>query len=151
MTWTAAELRQALQADGLNGMQDAAAAEALAAETRQEVRDVATSDARALLLRTGEWGGLVMLARRTPADLQEGQAIGAAITAEDTLRLTETLQATDPAYFGAMQQMCAVLEAAGVVSHETATELLELRNVNVPVWDPPPSAADVAAARAMEG
>jgi hypothetical protein len=50
-----------------------------------------------------------------------------------------------------MQGLCAALEAAGVVSHETATELLELRNVTLPAWDPPPSAGDVAAARAMEG
>lgn len=148
MSWTVDELRDAL--GDLVDLGDAEAAERLAAERTSSVQNVQTSDARALLLKTGEWGAVVLLSRKVPADAEEGMAVAAAITAQDTLRYTETLEATDPGYFAAMERMCAVLSAAGVVSAETCAALLDLRNVSAPVWVPAPTAADVAAARAME-
>jgi hypothetical protein len=109
------------------GMSDAQIAAALNATTVETIRDVPTSEARALLLSTGEWGGIVMLARATPSETIPAEAVAAAITAEDTLRLTVTLELTRDAYWQAVQTLLGGLVAAGVLSAGTRAALLALR------------------------
>lgn len=108
------------------GMSDVEIAAALNAEI-DAVRDVATSDARALLLRTGEWGAITLLSRQVPSEAVPAEAVAAAITAIDTLRLTTTLETTKAPYWQAVQAMVAGLQAAGVLSEATGTALLALR------------------------
>lgn len=147
--WRYADLRAALA--GMEGLTDAEAATALCGTNRTVVVDVPTRDARALLLATGEWGGLVRLARSQPSADRPEAIIAAAITAEDTLRMTEVLETTKPEAWAAVQAMVAALAGAGVISAASAAALLALREVPVPVWWPAPTEHDVARARAMGG
>lgn len=109
-------------------MSDTEIAAALNAETVQEIRDVPTSEARGLLLATGEWGALVLLARSQPSESVPAELIAAAITAEDTLRLTETIEVSDSVNWGAVQAMLGALTSAGVISVGTRDALLALRD-----------------------
>lgn len=147
MAWTYEALRAALA--GLGALDDAAAAAALAAEVVAEVRDIPTAEVRAILLETGEWGGITLLSRRVPSPEVPAEAVAAAITVLDTLSLTTTLEVTQAATWAAVQQVCAGLEAAGVVSPATVARILALRQVTRPAWSPAPTQYDVAAARRL--
>jgi hypothetical protein len=136
------------------GMDDDAIAAALNAETVETVRDVPTVDARELLLATGEWGALVLLARSTPASVAQAPVIAAAITAVETLRETTTLEVTKPANWTAMQTLVGTMQQAGVMSEGTGAALLALRDIHISRaaeigWTAGVSAADVAAARSL--
>lgn len=91
------------------------------------MRDVPTSDVRGMLLATGEWGAIVLLSRQTPSAQVPAEAVAAAITAIDTLSLTQTLEASKPAFSAAMEAMIAGLLAAGVLSAQTGATLLAMR------------------------
>jgi hypothetical protein len=121
-----AALRAEIAQPAYAGLSDAEIAAALNAEI-DAVRNVATSDARALLLATGEWGAITLLARQEPSESVPAEAIAAAITAIDTLKLTEVLETTKTPYWQAVQAMVAGLQAAGVLSEATGTALLGLR------------------------
>lgn len=88
--------------------------------------DVPTRDAREVLFSTGEWGAIVLLARTTPSDQVPRELVAAAITAEDTLRLTETLKTSEGEKISAVEVLLEVLVQAGVVSAETQARLLAL-------------------------
>lgn len=142
-----AALKTEIALPAYDGLSDADIAAALNEQTVAGVRDVPTADARGLLLGTGEWGALVLLARSTTAPQE---AVAAAITAEDTLRLTETLEVTKPAYWQAVQVLTSALVTAGVLSSGTRDALLAMRDVSVPIWPVVLTEHDVAAARALE-
>lgn len=146
--WGYPDLRAAL--GGLPDMGDAEAAEVLSAQASAHIRDVPTAEARGMLLASGEWGGIVLLSRATPSAEAPDVLIAAAITAIDTLSLTETLDTTDAVVWLSVQQMLAGLVWAGAVTPATAAALLALRTVALPIWAPPPSEHDIAAARALE-
>lgn len=95
-------------------------------------RDVPTATVRGMLLASGEWGAIVILSRQpvTVAQLAaqepEALAVAAAITALATLEHTATLEATNSAYWNAMQAMVAGMQAVGVMSKATGDALLAL-------------------------
>lgn len=60
-------LKVALEAPELAGLTNGEAAEILSAQTVPMIRDVPTAEARAVLLATGEWGGIVLASRMTPS------------------------------------------------------------------------------------
>jgi len=104
-----------------------AVADALNARNLPVVVDVPTFDARGLLLGTGEWGALCIFAVPQPGDAQEIlQARAVAITARDTLTLTQSLETSKPAYMGAVTQMLGLLTQVGVISAGTRDALLAL-------------------------
>lgn len=134
-----------------DGMDDQAVADALNAKTVDAVRDVPTADVRGVLLSTGEWGGIVLLGRSAPSETLPAQLIAAAITAEDTLRLTETLESSKPDYWAAMQQLIGAIQSAGVISEATAEKLLTMRDIKISrateLGLPPVTPSDVQTAR----
>jgi hypothetical protein len=141
-----AALAAALAAPDLAALSHADAAAALSAQTVPMVRDVPTSEARAVLLATGEWGGIVLAARSDPSEQRPVALIEVCITVVDTLRETETLEMTKPAYWASVQQMLGALRQAALISEATHAALLALRDVALPVWGVV-TAHDVAAAR----
>lgn len=113
-------LRDEIALPAYAGLSDTEIAVVLNAETVATIRDVPTHEARALLLATGEWAAIVLAARA-------GNAY--AITAEDTLRLTETLQvASNAAYWQAVQTLLGALVTDGALSSGTRDALLALRD-----------------------
>lgn len=148
-----AALKAEIALPAYQSMSDAAIAAALNAKTIDTVRKVATWEARSLLLGTGEWGAIKLLSRQAPAmGSPEAQAVAVAITTVDTMELTSILDADDPVAFGAMQAMVGVMQAAGVMTAETAGKLLALRDVKVSRADQlglgPVRPGDVSTARA---
>lgn len=141
-----AALAGALAAPNLAALSHADAAAVLSAQSVPTVRDVPTSEARAVLLATGEWGGIVLAARATPSADMPAALVALCITVVDTLRETETLEMTKPAYWAAVQQMLGGLRQAGLISEATHAALLALRDVARPVWGLV-TEHDVAAAR----
>lgn len=89
--------------------------------------DVPTHDVRGVLLTTGEWAKLRILAERTAVTEENAQIIGIAITAYETLTRTETIQTSQQDRRTAVEQMLAALVAAQVVSQATADALLAMR------------------------
>lgn len=151
MTWTYAALAQALAAAALESLPDADAAAALAAATVQRHRDVPTAEARRILQRSGEWGAVTILSRRSPASAEEEQAVAIAITALSALSPGgwETLRMTVPEDRAAVVGMLDGLAAVGAVSPETRAALLALEYEDVPAWVPAPTEHDVAHARTL--
>ena len=149
--WTFAALRVALS--GMKSLSAADAAAALAAQTTTSIVDVSTTDARALLLKSGEWGKLVRYSRMTPADALPAQVIEVCITMVDSLSPSSNLtiiEAKTDDDWTAIQQVCGGLQAAGILSASTTAALLALRVQTKPVWVPAPTEQDVLGARAME-
>lgn len=127
-------LKVALEAPELAGLTNGEAAEILSAQTVPMIREVPTAEARAVLLATGEWGGIVLASRMTPSAEMPVALVALCITVVDTLRETETLEMTKPAYWTAVQQMLGGLRQAGLISEATHAALLVLRDVARPVW-----------------
>lgn len=123
-------LAQRLSLPDMQALPDWHAAEALnvpdvAHGTRRQT--VPTATARGLLLASGEWGAIKLLSRQAVAPTDPAApAVVLAITTIDTLELTTILEATNPAFWGAMQAMVAGLEQAKLVSARTAAALLAL-------------------------
>lgn len=92
-------------------------------------RDVPTWEAKAILLTTGEWGAITLLSRQQVTMVDPlAQAVMLAITARDALdpSITETIEATNPVNYAAVEGMLAGLVLAGVVSAPTQAALLAL-------------------------
>lgn len=85
--------------------------------------DVATADARELLLALGEWSAVVLTAEATDVPVQ---VRGAAITLRDTIELTSLIRATVPDLYGATDTLLSGLVAAGVLTVFTKTALMAL-------------------------
>lgn len=148
--WTYHDLAAAL--DGLTFLSDAAAAAALAAETDTVTRDIPCAEIETALLETGEWGALQYVADRSVAsETVPMEVIAAAITCVRTLTTKHVVETTADGPWALYQQMLSAFQQAGVISGETAERLAGLRYVVVPRWQPVPTEADVAHARAMEG
>jgi hypothetical protein len=119
----------------LASLSDAAAAAALNAPNAAngtKKRDVPVTDARGLLLATGEWGAIVLLARSTPnPPTLPVEAVVAAIVAEAALNPSETgvIEATNSAKLAAVELMLEGLVLAGVVTDATRDALLALADV----------------------
>ena len=154
MAWTYAALRAEVLAR-CQGLTDAEAAALLSADRIHGRRDVSPSDARQVLLVRGEWAKAIILSRTIIDENTSGQMqemIGAAITLVEALnpQKTTALMMTEEEDWVATQGMLTMLVMAGVISPESQTRLLALANNDVSPWNPLPTAADVAAARAME-
>lgn len=87
--------------------------------------DVATADAREILLATGEWARVVLTAG---AEGQPEAVRSACIILRDTITGTMTIRATDPAIRAATETLLADLVAAGVLTAGTKDRLLSLTN-----------------------
>lgn len=125
-------LAERLQQPDVSGLSESAAAAFLnvpdvANGTRR--RSVPTSEARALLLATGEWGAIKLLSRTTPTTPEMQQAVAVAITTIDTMTETTLLEANRADAYAAMQTMVGVLQAANVLTAQTAAALLALADV----------------------
>lgn len=148
MNWTYADLKLAL--DALGDVSDSAAVDALAAQTEVITPvDVDTADARQVLLESGEWGGLIMLAASTPSATLPAAVIGAAIVARDTLMLTRTMRTSDDTVWTKIQTLLGALgtQGAGIISDATIATLSALRSKVVNKWVPAPNAGDIQTAR----
>lgn len=148
--WTYPELAVALAAHA--GETNAAAAEALAAETIPGTRDIPCAEIETLLLETGEWGGLQYLAERAqPGDGITADLIAAAMTTIRAIDRKGVIETTAPGPWALYQQMIGAFRAAGIIADTTEDALLALRDTSTPLWRPAPTDADVAHARTLMG
>lgn len=142
-------------ADAALGIADpVAAAAALNAQATQGLRDIPCTDARSVLLATGEYGALVMLSRRDPSSVAgDGKPpaglVAAAITAIATLDHATVIQATDDGKWAAAQQMLGAFVQSGVVTKGSADEISALRILSIPVWPVVLTEHDVTGARGL--
>jgi hypothetical protein len=147
MAWTYAALKEAEAALGIDDPGEAAAA--LNAQTVIAVSDIATSDARAVLLLSGEWFKVKQLAKTALNGTAQDQAVAAADICVDTMTLTTTLHTSDDAMWATMQPMIGALQAAGVVSAASVAAWNALRMPTVPKWQPTLDAGHIQTARAQ--
>jgi hypothetical protein len=111
------------------GMAESAVADALNApdESLPKKRvDVATSEAREILLSTGEWGAVVLAAENTAAPQQ---VRGACIVLRDTIAETSLIRASVPAIYNATATLLGGL-TPGVLTEGTRDALMALADVN---------------------
>jgi hypothetical protein len=112
------------------GMAESAVAAALNAPdtTLPKKRvDVATSDAKEILLSTGEWAAVVLTADNTAiAD----QVRGACIVLRDTISETTLIRASVPAIYSATAVLLGGLVMTGVLTDSTRDALMELADVD---------------------
>jgi len=87
--------------------------------------DVATADARELLLATGEWSAVVLAADAADAPVQ---VRGAAITLRDTIELTSLIRATVPTIYVTTETLLSGLVTAGLLTASTKDALMSLAN-----------------------
>ena len=110
------------------GMAESAVAAALNApdESLPKKRvDVATSEAREILLSTGEWGAVVLAAENTAAPQQ---VRGACIVLRDTIAETSLIRASVPAIYNATATLLGGL-TPGVLTEGTRDALMALADV----------------------
>lgn len=144
--WTYAQLAAALVP--LAALSDADAAKALAAEMVSGVRDIPCAEIETALLDSLEWGALQYIAERAVAsDQVPQQLIAAAMTVMRTIDRKQIVETTQAARWALYQQMIGMFESAGIIANTTAATLLALRDTATPVWQPAPTALDVARAR----
>lgn len=124
-------------------------ADALNAEILSYRGKVATWQAKALLLKNAEWGGVVLLSRRVPSstDIQEQQIVAVAITAIAALEQTSTLDMDDPLTYGSTAQMLGMLVTVGAISAASRDALLAMAEIVEPKWVPAITAEMVQIAR----
>jgi hypothetical protein len=86
-------------------------------------RSVNKRDAQEILLASGEWAQVYMVAENTaaPAELR-----GACINLRDTIRLTETIAMDNPAIYAAVDAVLSGLVAAQFLTAQTRAALLAL-------------------------
>jgi hypothetical protein len=89
--------------------------------------DVATSEAREILLSTGEWGAVVLAAENTAVPQQ---VRGACIVLRDTIAETSLIRASVPAIYNATATLLGGLILAGVLTEGTRDALMALADVN---------------------
>lgn len=89
--------------------------------------DVVTTDAREVLLATGEWSALVIAAgsEATPTLLR-----GACIVARDTLTLTQTIRTSNQSIRGAVEVALNGLVLGGVIAQSTKDAVSALMIAN---------------------
>lgn len=130
------DLAERLQLPDVASLPDWAAADALNAPAEGNGtlrRDIASADVRGVLLASGEWPAIVMVAEGVAlpalAGLADADRIalrGLCILVRDTVSLTQTIQTSVPARYAATVAALEGLVAAGLVSAETHAALLAL-------------------------
>jgi hypothetical protein len=98
--------------------------------------NIATSNARAILLTTGEWAKIVLVAEGLgiPAELPPEIALqlrSLCIIVRDTLTLTETIETCKPERFAVIAQVISQLVGAEIISPETEVALMALPKVHM--------------------
>jgi len=88
--------------------------------------DVATYDAREILLSTGEWGAVVLAAENATVP---GQVRGACIVLRDAIIQTTTIRISIPAIYSATANLLGVLVSAGILTNPTRNALMGLAEV----------------------
>ena len=86
-------------------------------------RSVNKRDAQEILLASGEWAQVYMVAEDTAAP---AQLRGACINLRDTIRLTETIAMDNPAIYAAVDAVLSGLVAAQFLTSQTRVALLAL-------------------------
>ena len=85
---------------------------------------LATSDARGVLLASGEWPVIIMTAE--PGSGAPPELRGLCILWRDTLTLTQEIQTDDPARYEAALVALGALQGASLISEATATALIAM-------------------------
>jgi hypothetical protein len=124
-------------------------AAALNAQTHEVAVDISGRDCKSLLLQTGEWGALCILADPTMTPNLRADVRAAAIVARDTLLQDLAIQIHVPAVAAGVAQMLGALVQAGVISAASQAAMLALGTVTQPVWNPPLTAGDIQTAKAQ--
>lgn len=95
-------------------------------EVAGEKISVATSTAKAVLMATGEWAKLKLVAlgaQEEPANVR-----GLAIIVHDALTELQTLGTDDPAYYAVIDSALSGLVGAGIIASATKDSLMALAN-----------------------
>ena len=142
---------QALKAaDAILGIADVqSAANALNAQTKVVISDIATADARAVLLLNGDWFKVKQLASMTPSATVPVQAVAAADICVDTLTLTTTLHTANATQWAAIQRLCMGLVQAGALSQASLDQWTALRSQALPQWAEQIDSGHIQTARAQ--
>ena len=88
--------------------------------------DVATYDARKILLSTSEWGAVILAAEN--AEVPQ-QVRGACIVLRDTIIQTSTIPVSDPEIHNAITNLLGSLVLAGILTNDTRNALMALADV----------------------
>ena len=89
--------------------------------------DVATNDAREILLSTGEWGAVILAAENTAAP---EQVRGACIVLRDAITQTTAIRISVLAIYSATVNLLNGLVSAGILTTDTRNALMALADVN---------------------
>jgi hypothetical protein len=89
--------------------------------------DVATEEAREILLATGEWGAVILAAENStvPQHLR-----AACIVLRDTITQTATIPVSAPTIYSATTDLLNGLVVAGILTNDTRNELMGLADVH---------------------
>jgi hypothetical protein len=85
--------------------------------------DVPTSDAKEILLSTGEWGAIVLTAENISAP---DQVRGACIVLRDTIIETTLIRSSSTSIYNATNTLLAALVGVGILSTGTKNTLMAL-------------------------
>lgn len=89
--------------------------------------DVATNDAREILLSTGEWGAVILAAENTAVP---EQVRGACIVLRDAITQTTAIRISVPAIYSATVNLLNGLVSAQILTDDTRNALMALADVN---------------------
>jgi hypothetical protein len=89
--------------------------------------DVATNDAREILLSTGEWGAVILAAENTAVP---EQVRGACIVLRDAITQTTAIRISVPAIYSATVNLLNGLVSAEILTDDTRNALMALADVN---------------------
>ena len=89
--------------------------------------DVATNDAREILLSTGEWGAVILAAENTAVP---EQVRGACIVLRDAITQTTAIRISVPAIYSATVNLLNGLVSAEILTDDTRNALMALAEVN---------------------
>ena len=85
--------------------------------------DVATNDAREILLSTGEWGAVILAAENTAVP---EQVRGACIVLRDAITQTTAIRISVPAIYSATVNLLNGLVSAEILTNDTRNALMSL-------------------------
>ena len=85
--------------------------------------DVATNDAREILLSTGEWGAVILAAENTAVP---EQVRGACIVLRDAITQTTAIRISVPAIYSATANLLNGLVSAEILTNDTRNALMAL-------------------------
>ena len=125
----------------------AAAAAALNRQTRKFTVDVTTTDARAILLASGEYAVIKLLSEVRDYGTTPRELVLAGITAITTLDSNKTVLANDSLAWAGVLRILGVFVDTGLVSPITRDGIVALRQVDRPIWPVVLTANDIIAAR----